>query len=71
MLRVELVALEEEGFNLDVVGFTEDEIEDLLRDPEEDQAGNTDDDSVPETPETAGSASSRGSPSDHTGSLPT
>ena len=53
MLRVELVALEEEGFNLDVVGFTEDEIEDLLRDPEEGHAGNTDDDSVPETPETA------------------
>ena len=53
MLRVELVALEEEGFNLDVVGFTEDEIEDLLRDPEEGHAGNTDDDAVPETPETA------------------
>ena len=53
MLRVELVALEEEGFNLDVVGFTEDEIEDLLRDPDEGHAGNTDDDSVPETPETA------------------
>jgi DNA modification methylase len=53
MLRVELVALEEEGFNLDVVGFTEDEIEDLLRDPNEVNAGNTDDDSVPETPETA------------------
>ena len=53
MLRVELVALEEEGFNLDVVGFTEDEIEDLLRDPDEVHAGNTDDDAVPETPETA------------------
>ena len=53
MLRVELVALEEDGFNLDVVGFTEDEIEDLLRDPEEGHAGNTDDDAVPETPETA------------------
>ena len=53
MLRVELVALDEEGFNLDVVGFTEDEIEDLLRDPEEVHAGNTDDDAVPETPETA------------------
>jgi DNA modification methylase len=53
MLRVELTALEEDGFNLDVVGFTDDELEDLLRDPEEVHAGNTDDDAVPETPETA------------------
>ena len=53
MLRVELTALEEDGFNLDVVGFTDDEIEDLLRDPEEIHAGNTDDDAVPETPEAA------------------
>ena len=53
MLRVELEALEEEGFNLDLVGFSDDEIEDLLRDPEETTPGNTDDDAVPETPETA------------------
>jgi len=53
MLRVELTALEEDGFNLDVVGFTDDELEDLLRDTEAVHAGNTDDDAVPETPETA------------------
>jgi len=53
MLRVEMAALEEGGFNLELVGFTDEEIEGLLRDPEEVQAGNTDDDAVPETPETA------------------
>jgi DNA modification methylase len=53
MLRVEMAALDEDGFNLEVVGFTDDEIADLLRDPEEVQAGNTDDDAVPETPETS------------------
>jgi DNA modification methylase len=53
MLRVEMAALEEDGFNLEVVGFTDEEIADLLRDPEEVHAGNTDDDAVPETPETA------------------
>ena len=53
MLRVEMAALDEDGFNLELVGFTDDEIEDLLREPEEVNAGNTDDDAVPETPETA------------------
>jgi DNA modification methylase len=53
MLRVEMAALDDDGFNLDVVGFTDEEIEGLLRDPEEVHAGNTDDDAVPETPETA------------------
>ena len=53
MLRVEMAALDEGGFNLELVGFTDEEIEDLLRDPEEVHAGNTDDDAVPETPETA------------------
>ena len=53
MLRVEMAALDEDGFNLELVGFTDEEIEGLLRDPEEVNAGNTDDDAVPETPETA------------------
>jgi DNA modification methylase len=53
MLRVEMAALDEDGFNLELVGFTDDEIADLLREPEEVNAGNTDDDAVPETPETA------------------
>jgi DNA modification methylase len=52
MLRVELAALQEDGFNLDLVGFTDEELEDLLTDPElEPAAGLTDDDAVPETPE--------------------
>jgi len=53
MLRVELESLQEDGFNLDIVGFTDEEIEDLLRDPEQVVEGSTDEDAVPETPETA------------------
>ena len=54
MLRVELEALQEDGFDLDIVGFTDEELEDLLADPEtEPAAGLTDEDSVPATPETA------------------
>ena len=56
MLRVEMAALDEGGFNLELVGFTDEEIVNLLRDPEEAHAGNTDDDAVPETPETASSS---------------
>ena len=47
MLRVELESLEEEGFDLDIVGFTEDEIGELLGEPEEAREGLTDDDAVP------------------------
>jgi DNA modification methylase len=53
MLRVELESLQEDGFDLDIVGFTEDEIEGLLRDPDEATEGQTDEDAVPEAPETA------------------
>ena len=53
MLRVELESLQVDGFNLDIVGFSDEEIEALLQEPEEARAGNTDDDAVPETPETA------------------
>jgi DNA modification methylase len=56
MLRVELTALEEEGFNLDVVGFTDAELEDLLRDADTVAPGGTDEDAVPEAPESAVSA---------------
>ncbi len=52
MLRVELASLREDDFDLDLLGFTDEELEDLLRDPEL-CAGNTDEDSVPETPEAA------------------
>ena len=53
MLRVELESLEEDGFDLDLVGFTDEEIEELLRDPEETFEGLTDDDAIPEEPERA------------------
>ncbi|MBX9601429.1 MAG: site-specific DNA-methyltransferase [Bryobacteraceae bacterium] len=53
MLRVELEALREDEFNLDLLGFGVDEMDALLAEPEAAIAGNTDDDAVPETPETA------------------
>jgi DNA modification methylase len=53
MLRVELDALREDDFNLDLLGFDDDELEALLSEPDGEVTGNTDDDAVPETPETA------------------
>lgn len=53
MLRVELEALREDEFNLDLLGFGVEEMDALLAEPEAEVAGNTDDDAVPETPETA------------------
>jgi hypothetical protein len=50
---VELESLEEDGFDLDLVGFTDEELEDLLQEPEQTVAGNTDEDAVPEQPEKA------------------
>ncbi len=53
MLRVELEALREEEYDLDLLGFDDAEREALLAEPETEFAGNTDDDAVPETPEAA------------------
>ena len=53
MLRVELDSLREDGFDLDIVGFSDEELEELLRDPEQTHEGKTDDDAAPEVPETA------------------
>jgi DNA modification methylase len=53
MLSVELEALQEDGFNLDLVGFSDEELEVLLRDPEQVAASLTDEDAAPEVPETA------------------
>ena len=53
MLRVEIESIREDGFEVDVLGFTDDELEALLRDPEQVAAGKTDEDAVPETPEAA------------------
>ncbi len=48
MLRLELQALEEDDFDLELIGFSDEELEDLLRDPEESDFGLTDDDAIPE-----------------------
>lgn len=53
MLRVEIESLKEDDFNLDVVGFSDAELEALLQEPEQVTEGQTDEDAVPETPETA------------------
>jgi DNA modification methylase len=53
MLRVELDTLREDDFNLDLLGFTGDELEDLLRDVDSAEPGLTDEDAVPEAPEAA------------------
>ena len=50
MLRVELDSLEEGGFELDVIGFSDKELEEILRDPEEARPGHTDEDAAPEAP---------------------
>lgn len=52
MLRVELESLKQDDFNLDLVGFTSGELDDLLRDPEETREGLTDEDDAPEPQET-------------------
>ncbi|MCW5982454.1 MAG: site-specific DNA-methyltransferase [Bryobacteraceae bacterium] len=53
MLRVELQALQEDGFDLDIVGFSDEELEALLAEPEAEREGLTDEDAVPEEPEEA------------------
>ena len=52
LLRVELRALQAEDFDLDLVGFGELELAELLAN-DGDYAGHTDEDAVPETPEVA------------------
>lgn len=47
MLRVELQSLEEDGFDLDLVGFTDEEIEELLSDPDA-TTGLANEDALPE-----------------------
>jgi DNA modification methylase len=54
MLRVELGSLEEDGFNLELLGFSDDELEQLLQDPDTgSKDGLSDEDAVPETPDLA------------------
>ena len=52
MLRVELESLKEDAFDLNLIGFSDEELQDLLADPEpEPAAGLTDEDAVPEASE--------------------
>ena len=53
LLRLELEALREEDFNLDLLGFGEAELEALLAEPEAEAPGLTDEDAVPAAPEAA------------------
>jgi DNA modification methylase len=54
MLRVEIEDLKTEEFDLDLLGFSQDELDAILADPEEAvAAGHTDEDAAPEVPETA------------------
>ncbi|WP_019561417.1 site-specific DNA-methyltransferase [Caldimonas manganoxidans] len=52
MLRIELEALQSEGFDMDLTGFDADALADLLAGDEPDNQGQTDDDAVPEVGET-------------------
>ena len=52
VLRIELDALQLEGFDLDITGFDADALADLLADDEPDFDGQTDEDAVPEVAET-------------------
>jgi len=52
LLRLELAALKAADFDLDVVGFDEQELAELLAGEDGQPFGNTDEDEVPETPET-------------------
>src|SRR5579884_3021136 len=51
LLRLELAALRDEDFNLDLIGFEDDELARLLA-AQDAQEGLTDEDAVPETPDT-------------------
>lgn len=51
LLRVELEALQDEGFDLDITGFDPDALADLLAGEEPEHTGNTDEDAVPEPSE--------------------
>ena len=52
LLRIELEALQDEGFDLDLTGFDADALAELLAGDEPDGEGETDDDAVPEVSET-------------------
>ena len=56
MLRLELAELQAEAFDLELLGFSDEELAELLADPEELVEGLTDEDAAPEPPESPVSA---------------
>lgn len=53
MLRVEIAALQDDDFDLSLTGFDADALAELMAGDEPENEGQTDDDAVPEIPETA------------------
>lgn len=51
MLKLELVELKDEGFNIDLIGFDGDELAEIFAEESEINEGLTDEDEVPEVPE--------------------
>ncbi len=51
LLRIELEALQDDGFDLDLTGFDADALAELLADEEPQIEGGTEDDAIPEMPE--------------------
>jgi DNA modification methylase len=51
MLREEIQSLQVEDYDLEVLGFSDDELDALLADPEDESAGKTDEDATPEAEE--------------------
>jgi DNA modification methylase len=56
MLRLELAELQADAFDLEVLGFSDEELEEFLADPDELTGGLTDEDAAPEPPESPVSA---------------
>lgn len=50
MLKLEFADLTEQGFDLDLIGFSDEELAEILKDPEQLTEGLTDEDAVPEVP---------------------
>src|SRR5580704_13332078 len=51
LLRMELKDLEQAAFDLEVIGFSDEELRDLLAEPDDVNPGLTDEDAAPEAPE--------------------
>lgn len=50
MLKLEFAELTEQGFDLDLIGFSEEELAEILKDPEQLTEGLTDEDATPDLP---------------------